>query len=162
MARTAPKNQFDAPPPWQEVREYLHAARDGDIATVSEFLDKYEAFVDASPKGEGGWTALMFAGHRARKDIVLLLLEKGADIDKKNDHNQTVLDYVRFAPTKKEVEIAKLLEQWPEVRRQREAERRAAEELAADIADFSPALKHDIPATRPINSPRKSKKGPTV
>ncbi len=77
------------------------------------------------------------------EDVVRLLLERGADIDEKDNEGQTAL--MLAAAVCRKSEIPALLEQWAE-----KLEQQKARELAAELADFSPALKRDIPASRPL------------
>lgn len=98
-----------------------------------------------------GRTPLIWASINNHWDIVQLLLEKGADINARDDVGNTAL---MFAQAWEKAEATTLLRQWPEKERQRLAEKEARE-LAADIADFSPALRRDMPAPRPLKFPRK-------
>jgi ankyrin repeat protein len=80
MSNHSLKNAFPTPLPSQpEVDEFRHAAGRGDKAAVTAFLDKYPAAVDqVSVFGD---TALVCAAQQGRKEIVELLLERGALAD---------------------------------------------------------------------------------
>lgn len=70
-------------PSQQEVDDFVNAAHGANNAAITEFLDKYGAgFIDA-PKG-GGWHALTEAVWRGYRETVVLLLERGADINIKD------------------------------------------------------------------------------
>ncbi|MCE9507217.1 MAG: ankyrin repeat domain-containing protein [Alphaproteobacteria bacterium] len=99
------KNAFPSPPPsQQEVDEFRHAAGRGDKAAVTAFLDKYPAAVDhASIFGD---TALTYAAQRGRKEIVELLLEKGAITDAPDSTGQTPF---MWATENRHKDIAELL-----------------------------------------------------
>ncbi len=68
----------------------LGAAAENGQKEIVEFLLKY---VDANAFTipEGHWTALMQAAHAGKMEIVELLLEKGAKVDKKNTFSMTAL-----------------------------------------------------------------------
>lgn len=117
----------------------VYAATSGLTGMVDLLLNNGAA-VDAID--ENGETALMLAAAVGHKEMVEFLLEKGADLNKKNNDGKTILTIL--SQLSKKSEITKLLEQWPEKLKQRE--------LAADIADFSPALKRAIPAPRPFRN----------
>jgi hypothetical protein len=56
----------------------LAAARAGDVSAVRELLDKG---ADADSADLGGWTALMAAASEGRRDVVDLLLDRGAKVN---------------------------------------------------------------------------------
>jgi ankyrin repeat protein len=99
------KNAFPSPSPAQpEVDEFRHAAGRGDKAAVTAFLDKYPAAVDqASAFGD---TALVYAAQTGRKEIVELLLARGAIADAPDSTGQTPF---MWASEYKRKEIAELL-----------------------------------------------------
>ena len=66
----------------------LEAARDGDIKTVIDLLDKG---TDVNEQGANGMTALMAAALNGRTEIVRLLLDRGAQADKQNNEGETLL-----------------------------------------------------------------------
>lgn len=64
-------------PPEDRGAELHEAARRGDIATVRILLD---AGVPVDAKSEYGATALSFACDKGRTEVVMLLIERGADV----------------------------------------------------------------------------------
>lgn len=185
MTTGSPKKSVMTIPPQREIDAFVEAAGRGDISAVVSFLDKYPAAIDHENSGDVqvedsghtalflaagtgqievvklllekgadvnkqtnyGWTPLITAvgrftsGHRDT-DMADLLLENGADIDAKNKEGRTAVDLAREYASP---EMVRFLEQWPEIKKQRQE----ARELAEDIADFSAALKRDLPATSP-------------
>lgn len=95
-----------------------------------------EKGADTDEGDDDGETPLITATQNGNESLVKLLLDHGADRDKKDKYGGIALTYAY----NKEVE-ARLLE-WTEEQKQIA--------LAKDIADFSPALKRTIPATRPV------------
>lgn len=83
------KNTFNEPSP-EEISEFLDAAGDGEKATVAEFLKKYKSIIEQR-EPEDGWTALMMAAMRNYKSTVKLLLDKGADLEARDNKGRTVL-----------------------------------------------------------------------
>jgi hypothetical protein len=181
----------DSPPPpipsQKEVDAFVEATGNGDAAAVTAFLDEYAAFIDRRSLGETaltdaadegrkemvelllargaqidavnqeGDTPLMRAALRGHTDIVRLLLEKGADTGIEDNRHQTALMMARIWGGA--LEIAGLIEQWPELQRQRkEEERRRAKELADTAAQERAAAQLDkLKAMRPPRSPLKKK-----
>jgi len=167
----APPNQRKrfSEPPQQEVEDFVRDAGRGNNAAIEKFLDKYVTAVDR--RARDGWTALLFAAECGREDTIRLLLKRGAGVDKETLDGWTPL---MVAASANEVDVMKLLlEAGADIDKKNnegntalsiaegEFNPEAAElliavqnerELAADIADFSPALKHDIPASRPLKS----------
>src|SRR5687768_3158226 len=68
-------------PPSPLVEELWAAAREGDVARVRKALDA-GAPVDAGNRYQA--TALMFASDRGHADVVRLLIERGADVNKQD------------------------------------------------------------------------------
>jgi len=66
----------------------LEAARDGDIKTVIDLLDKG---TDVNEQNTYGVTALMAAALNGRTEMVRLLLDRGAQADKQNNEGETLL-----------------------------------------------------------------------
>lgn len=167
-------------PSQHEINAFVLRAYDGENAAVIEFLDKYgddaidakdssdwkalmgaainnlgntkatielllERGADINKTGTERNTPLMFAANNGNEEIVELLLENGADIDAEDIEGKTAS---MRAQKNGWTETVFLMGKWQE--------KRKAQELAAEIADFSPALKRDIPATRPpgIRRPR--------
>jgi len=85
-------------PSQQEVNAFVASARFSDTAAVTAFLDKYPAFIDRKscfprPKNSlpATHTALTKAATHGQKDMVALLLKKGAQIEALGDNNKTAL-----------------------------------------------------------------------
>ncbi|MBI5203673.1 MAG: ankyrin repeat domain-containing protein [Nitrospirae bacterium] len=80
------------------------AAERGDIKAVTELLNKG---TDVNVKvGRYGWTALMYATNEGRTDIAKLLIDKGADVNVKNESGWTALILAAYPGR---TDIAKLL-----------------------------------------------------
>ncbi len=81
------------------------AAKAGDLAAVQAELD---AGVDVDAKDEDyrDWTPLMYAALDGHKEVVELLIAKGADVNAKNKVGQTPLQFTAWKGHK---EIAELL-----------------------------------------------------
>jgi uncharacterized protein len=65
------------------------AAKAGDLAKVKTLLEDYPMMV--SLKDKNGYTPLHLAALNGHKDVVELLLAKGADIDARNKEGKTPL-----------------------------------------------------------------------
>jgi ankyrin repeat protein len=96
-----------------------------------------------------GRTPLIFAAQFGTREIVYKLLERGADLDKKDDFGRNALKTA--IDEKRDESVIDLLEQWPEIQRQL----REKKELEAEIASFTPRLKRDLPAKKPISLPKR-------
>jgi ankyrin repeat protein len=106
-----------------------HAAWHGQNETVELLLEKGAA-IDARDKN--GRTPLMCATRLGRTDTARLLLEKGAVLDEIAFDGETALMIAR----RSSLETAVLFEQWPELQRQREEEKRdLAERQAEELAE---------------------------
>lgn len=82
------RNLFNLAPSQEGVDAFTRSAGGGDKEEVIEFLRKYgSAFIDE--KNDVGNTALMCAVMNERRDIVDLLLEKGADTAERGGYGQT-------------------------------------------------------------------------
>lgn len=114
------------------------AALNNYTDVVALLLEKGAAI---NEKSNSGSTALMYAAHAGRKNTVVLLLKNGANLDEKNNTGD---DAVALTKKSGEAEVAGLLLTEQKTR-----------ELAAEIADFSPALKRAIPAPHPIKVPQR-------
>lgn len=182
MASGQLKNAFNKPTP-KEVAGFISAAEKGNQKAVVEFLDKYPASIDV--RGEQGRSTLMYAVGYKHKNLVKILLERGADVDAEDCNRRTALllaatygnvesarmllekgatidkrDVFGWSPMRMAIQcgfprMADLLEQWPGIKKQRDIEEKKARELAAELADYSPALKKDISAPQRFKSPRK-------
>jgi serine/threonine-protein phosphatase 6 regulatory ankyrin repeat subunit B len=87
MASGALKNSFNKPSR-HEIIDFINAASDGNAAGVARFLKKYPTSADAH---EHGTTALMMASRYGQREIVELLIKKGADVHAENDDGYTAL-----------------------------------------------------------------------
>jgi ankyrin repeat protein len=68
---------------------FFNALSDGDVAEVGKLLDEDGRLVEGRP----GITPLLFAAGRGHVDVVRLLLERGADIEARNEQGGTALHY---------------------------------------------------------------------
>jgi hypothetical protein len=72
-----------SPPPTpsrEEVQEFCNAARDGDITKVTQLLDQYGPTIVNERDGIDA-RAITWAAFSGNKEIVQLLLDRGADIN---------------------------------------------------------------------------------
>jgi len=72
-----------------EVDDFFTAASDGDIVKVRSLLVKNPDFVNA--RDDEGNTALMLASMWVEKEVVMLLISRGADVNSKNIYGLTAL-----------------------------------------------------------------------
>jgi ankyrin repeat protein len=153
-SRSGLKPAFNSIGPFSnEITDFMSSSRKGDKAAVLKFLDKYpQAFDVHDDYASHGKTALIWAAHERQKEIVQLLLEKGADIDSADRHGWTALMFVAmsgpcdmlefllekgastdrksitdttalmYAEANGRPEAAAILEEWPEKLRQRQEE----------------------------------------
>ncbi|TAL40071.1 MAG: hypothetical protein EPN97_01040 [Alphaproteobacteria bacterium] len=108
--------------PKGEGMQFLKAAKEGDLETVKTLLDKFGPEIVEIRKSD--WintqearvlqseteTALMYAAYNNHKDIVELLIEKGADVNARMEEGHTVLmlahgDDIRALLLKKGAEL---------------------------------------------------------
>lgn len=96
---------FNAPTP-DEVEDFARAAARGDLAAITQFIEKHESAVDA--KDRICWTALIRAAACGHGDVVAALLEKGADINMRDssDLDWTPLMHAAYQGQK---DVVKLL-----------------------------------------------------
>lgn len=164
-------------PTQDEINTFVNAATIGSVERVTEFLDKYPKAIDR--KNASGEGALFQAAAYWKEDVVRLLLEKAADIETRNTRGVTpLITAARFLDPRNAGALRLLLDHDADIeakdfsgrtamdiaeeyksslaaemikkcQKQRAAEVKA-QELAEDIADFSPALKRSIRATRPL------------
>lgn len=72
-----------------ELGLFLSAARDGDLAGVRSFLQRHgKNYVDSKPN-HGMNSALEIAAEHGRTDVVLCLLDNGANIEQQDTDNMT-------------------------------------------------------------------------
>lgn len=84
------KRSFNKPTN-EEVDDFVKAAGGGDKKAVMAFLSKYPAAIDSKDIYRNGDTALLFAAWAGKAEIVALLLKRGADVNIKNDGDNTPL-----------------------------------------------------------------------
>jgi ankyrin repeat protein len=116
----------------------MHTVQYGMEATA-EVLLKKGAVVDE--KDCQGQTPLMLAAQRRGMKMVDLLLKAGADANEKDSEGRSV---VEGAQDKGDPEVAAYLEKYIKDR-----------EMEEELADFSVALKRDLPYKGPLKLPRK-------
>ncbi len=146
------------------VDEFVTAAYDGDIGTVSEFLGKNKSNIDAA--ADNGWTALTAAAVNGHLKVVQLLLESGALIDQRNNGNRTALMLAALQGHKNIVDY--LFKQGASIGEKDHLDMTALDwanlghddtgsvdtakvvALLEDAEKFSPALKRSIPLPKPF------------
>jgi ankyrin repeat protein len=85
-------------PPLKAINEFVHAAAEGDIAAVKEFLKIYGknlAAIDA--KDKVGRTALMRAAHNGQEEMVKFLLDHGASPNVTDGVDRTALHHAAMS-----------------------------------------------------------------
>jgi ankyrin repeat protein len=149
--------------------DFVIAAGQGEKWKVEDFLRMHADLIDA--ESALGHTALTWAAESRQQDMMELLLDKGADIDKRDSHGKTALIYAAQSNNQdmaefllnrganvgetgkdgktalvyaKEQGIEKMIalldqEKW--------AQMQEARALAKEAAEFSPALKRDLPVS---------------
>lgn len=147
---------FPQPSP-EELKAFHDAARQGDTGTVREFLDKHGNGLVEEEDG-AGTSPLFLAALYNRCDTVVLLLDRGADVNRRGNFARTALmraaigdhlDVVillldrgadieakdnenitalMFAERYDRAEIISFLRQWSETKNQREAEKKKQQE----------------------------------
>ncbi|MBA3954883.1 ankyrin repeat domain-containing protein [Candidatus Dependentiae bacterium] len=85
-------------------RELIQAAKSGDLACVQALIAHAEVHINATDENTA--TALHGAARNGHKEVVKLLLEKGADIDTEDENNHTPLHSAAYAGY---AEVVKLL-----------------------------------------------------
>lgn len=84
------KRRQPPPSPYQEeVDAFVASARFSDTVAITNFLNKYPAFIDQ--QSSSGHTALTKAAAHGQKETVELLLAKGARIEEKGENKKTAL-----------------------------------------------------------------------
>jgi len=86
----------------QDLTPFMAAAYSSQIESLKILLSKGKININASTimkhhvlYGSGGKTALMLAAVKGNRDVVIYLLEQGANINQKDINGRTALDYVR-------------------------------------------------------------------
>ena len=86
-----------------QAEEVHDAARKGDLAKIKGLLEGSPALLEARSENEK--TPLHFAAQGGHREIVELLLEKGADVNVKNIASETPLHYAAAMSHKEIVEL---------------------------------------------------------
>lgn len=134
MADDTLTGSFNAGPLSKEVTDFVYAAEIDDCAAIAEFLKKYKDSINKV--NNLGQTALMQAARFGRKNAVKLLLEEGADLNATNGYGDAKTP-LELARENDHPEVAAILEQWPEVLKQR----------WLHDTDCSNGLSRDLPVT---------------
>jgi len=87
---TQPKTQ-PAPRPQAQTQDIIAAARSGDLAEVKELIEADPTLVNARDKNER--TPLHYACREAYSEMVLYLLDKGADVNARDVNGVTPLHW---------------------------------------------------------------------
>ncbi|MCE9507209.1 MAG: ankyrin repeat domain-containing protein [Alphaproteobacteria bacterium] len=125
---------------------------------IVELLLERGAQMEAT--AQEGWTALMWAARFEKTETVRFLLEKGADLNAVNAKNMNALAMAQW--DRGGGETADLIEQWPEMIRQREELERQTKERAiaeAEAREVNARRLENLKSRRPPSPPFK-KKGP--
>lgn len=129
----------------REMIALAAAVRYGHQDTVQLLLERG---MDVDAADRDGKTALNHAACGwtvENEDIVMLLLENGADTSRQDIWGKTALD---LAETNKRGAIISLLRSWPEMQRQREADRQNRRAVESRIEK----LKHLRPTKRALKN----------
>jgi ankyrin repeat protein len=78
MDNSNQKNSPPPTPPQEQVNAFVDAAGKGDAVSVTAFIDQYKPFIDL--RDGSGHTALIWAIINRQKEMVELLLDRGASI----------------------------------------------------------------------------------
>lgn len=159
-------------PSQDEVDVFCEAAKAGRYTDVKAFLDTYgTAFVDAKSSSYG-MSALLYAAWKGHKDTAVLLLESGAAIDQIGFQKKTPLAWAAYGGNREVVEILldkgacisavdshgwtpkqlalikgsadviDTLGRWPEIKKQRDEQKRL-QEIREKNADAAAAAEKD-------------------
>jgi ankyrin repeat protein len=86
------RNAFNKPDKIK-VDNFVRAANKGDYRAVFKFIIKYPDAIDVLDQSYVPKTALMAAAQHGHKDVVELLLKKGAAPRKENKYQETAFEY---------------------------------------------------------------------
>ncbi|TAL40052.1 MAG: ankyrin repeat domain-containing protein [Alphaproteobacteria bacterium] len=76
---------------FEEIKNFMNAAWDGDVDGIHAFLDKYPGATEITKGEPAGWTALMWSARNGKMDSIKALLERGAKVDARDGDGQTPL-----------------------------------------------------------------------
>ena len=71
----------------------VEASYEGDLYLVSEMINIHKVSVDSVLQAKGGMTALHMACRSGHIDIINLLLERGADLEKPDDRGRRAIHF---------------------------------------------------------------------
>ncbi len=172
------QGQFNSSPSREAVDAFVESAIAGDIAAVTEFLDKYPGTINN--KNKDGWPALIPVAWKGSTYMVELLLKRGADANQRDHSGCTALMHSARKEYREIVEllleggasldvqdnsgstvltghahqgseVLAMLEQWPEKQRQRLAEQAAEHARWLKATDCSLGTQRPILVPRPFN-----------
>jgi ankyrin repeat protein len=92
MPNESLRNSFPAIPGQPEINEFCHAARDGDIAAVTRFLDQYGASI-VNGRDDIEARAITWAAFSGNTQMIELLLDRGADINAGGTYDKPALSW---------------------------------------------------------------------
>lgn len=78
-------------PSQEEIRDFLGAAWDGNIAALEVFHEKYPRQLEITKGEPAGWNALMWASGHGTTESIRWLIDHGARIEARDMHSRTPL-----------------------------------------------------------------------
>ena len=101
--------RFPAPPaperpPQEIINAFCNFAKSGDVKRVAEYLDQYGAAI-INERDNMQDTALTWAAWMGQKDVVALLLDRGADINALGMRNRTAVGWAANGSRREVVEL---------------------------------------------------------
>lgn len=134
-------------PTWSDIDDFLNCCMGkNDFEAVKSYLEKYGDAIVNENSYVNSQTALAWTVSYKHPKITELLLEHGADPHIESAHGNSAWKLALQSPRSG---AAAVVLSWPEKLKQRELaeeKRMQAEELAAELTDYSTALKEDKPA----------------